>query len=482
MYFSLLGNQWHCVSLCIQSRKELTPSPSLTWGATKNFMSLQYAKYLQLPIKVLAELWRLFNVDRTQNKAGDLKYYTDLHTRTGTTQWTLRYFLSDLGENRVILGYLWFAATQPKINWAKGWISHNQLPIVLQASDTAKAWFLPRQVHPTSHTMIERTVIKPATTTSIKAYVPLQYQQHMRVFDNKESKKFPPKRLWDHAIELKPGAPATLISQNIRLSQSKLIKLQKFIKEHVERGMIHPLKSLYAAAFFFIKKKNGKLHLVQDYHPINKWMIKNQYPLPLIPQLINQLWWCTLFTKFDIKWGYNNIWIKDSNQWKAAFTTNEGLYKPTVMFFRLTNSPATFQTMMNTIFQDLITDGSMTVYMDNMAIHMAAQQGETEEDHTAWHRKIINQVLAKLDEHNLYLNLEKCNFELPHINFLGVRVVNGTVQMEQGKVNKVKEWKPPCNMTEVQWFLGFTGYYQYFIQGYSQIARLLLDLTKKATP
>jgi len=137
--------------------------------------------------------------------------------------------------------------------------------------------------------MIERTVIKPATTTSIKAYVPLQYQQHMRVFDNKESKKFPPKRLWDHAIELKPGAPATLISQNIRLSQSKLIKLQKFIKEHVERGMIHPLKSLYAAAFFFIKKKNGKLHLVQDYHPINKWMIKNQYPLPLIPQLINQL-------------------------------------------------------------------------------------------------------------------------------------------------------------------------------------------------
>ncbi len=99
--------------------------------ATENFMSLQYTKYLQLPIKVLAEPRRLFNMDRTRNKAGDLKYYTNLHTRTGTIQRTLRYFLSDLGENRIILGYPWFTTTQPKIDWAKGWIFYDQLPIVL---------------------------------------------------------------------------------------------------------------------------------------------------------------------------------------------------------------------------------------------------------------------------------------------------------------------------------------------------------------
>ena len=89
-------------------------------GATENFMSLQYTKYLQLPIKVLPEPRRLFNVDGTRNKAEDLKYYTDLYTRMGTTQRTLQYFLSDLGENKVILGYPWFAATQPKIDWAQG--------------------------------------------------------------------------------------------------------------------------------------------------------------------------------------------------------------------------------------------------------------------------------------------------------------------------------------------------------------------------
>jgi len=126
--------------------------------------------------------------------------------------------------------------------------------------------------------------------------------------------------------------------------------------------------------------------------------------------------------------------------------------------------------MINTIFCDLIVDGSMTVYMDDMAIHTAHQPEETMEQYIEWHWSIVNQVLAKLDDHDLYLNLEKCNFKLPHIDFLGVQVIEGTVQMEQGKVDKVQEWKPPHNVTEVRRFLGFTGYYQYFIQGYSQIA------------
>src|SRR5713101_4139452 len=113
-------------------------------GATENFMSLPYAKYLHLPIKTLAEPRRLFNVDRTQNRAGDLKYYVDLKTRTGTQQTNLRYFLTNLGNHKIILGYPWFATAQPKIDWAQGWIDHSQLPIVLRAVDTAMAKFLAR--------------------------------------------------------------------------------------------------------------------------------------------------------------------------------------------------------------------------------------------------------------------------------------------------------------------------------------------------
>ena len=117
----------------------------LNLGVMENFMSLDYAKYLHLPIKTLKEPRKLFNIDRTPNRAGDLRYYTDLAMRTGSQTRTLRYFLLDLGDNKVILGYPWFMATQLKIDWARGWITHDQLPIVLWASNVERARFLPCQ-------------------------------------------------------------------------------------------------------------------------------------------------------------------------------------------------------------------------------------------------------------------------------------------------------------------------------------------------
>jgi hypothetical protein len=121
--------------------------------------------------------------------------------------------------------------------------------------------------------------------------------------------------------------------------------------------MIQESKSLYAANFFFVKKKDGKLQLVQDYQPLNKWTVWNQNMFPLIPQVIDRLVGYTLFMKFDVCWGYNNICIKEGDKWKAAFLTPEGLFEPLVMFFGLTNLPTTFQTVVNTIFQPHICAG-----------------------------------------------------------------------------------------------------------------------------
>jgi hypothetical protein len=100
-------------------------------GATENFLNLSYAKWLQLPIKVLKTPQKLYNVNRTENKAGELQHYVDLKTRTGTAATKLRFFLSDLGEHKAILGYPWFAVVQSNIDWKRGWIDHTQLPIVL---------------------------------------------------------------------------------------------------------------------------------------------------------------------------------------------------------------------------------------------------------------------------------------------------------------------------------------------------------------
>ncbi len=145
--------------------------------------------------------------------------------------------------------------------------------------------------------------------------------------------------------------------------------------------------------FFFVKKKDGKLRPVQDYHPVNHWTQKNHNVSPLIPQTIDCLAGWTLFTKFDICWGYNNVHIQEGDEWKAAFLTPKGLFEPTVMFFRLTNSPATFQMMMNMIFHREVAQGWMSVYMDNLAIHTKQKLGETEEQHQHRHRAHIHHVL-----------------------------------------------------------------------------------------
>lgn len=113
-------------------------------GATENFINLEYARWLKLPIKRLNELRKLFNVDGSLNKGGSLRFYTDLSVQTGATRTNLHFFLTELGDHKAILGYPWFAATQPRIDWKRGWIDHMQLPLILRAPDVQKAQFLPR--------------------------------------------------------------------------------------------------------------------------------------------------------------------------------------------------------------------------------------------------------------------------------------------------------------------------------------------------
>src|SRR5579863_5899244 len=119
------------IQFFIHSRSKRAESIALIDSeATKNFMSLEYTKYLHLPIQLLPTTRKLFNVDRTPNKSGELQYFTDLQVCTGSQHTRLRFFLMNLRENKAILGYTWFAAVQPRIDWKRGWIDHSQLPII----------------------------------------------------------------------------------------------------------------------------------------------------------------------------------------------------------------------------------------------------------------------------------------------------------------------------------------------------------------
>ena len=219
---------------------------------------------------------------------------------------------------------------------------------------------------------------------------------------------------------------------NLTLDEQK--ELDDFLDENLKSGRIRPSKSPFASAFFFVKKKDGRLRPVQDYRKLNNITVKNRYPLPLISELIDKLKTAKYFTKLDIRWGYNNIHMKDGDEWKAAFRTNRGLFEPLVMFFGLTNSPATFQTMMNHLFHDLINRGKVVVYMDDIMIYTTTLEE---------HRQIVREVLQLLRDNKLYLKHTKCEFEQLETEYLGLVVSHNSVRMDQTKVARILDWPVP---------------------------------------
>jgi len=176
---------------------------------------------------------------------------------------------------------------------------------------------------------------------------------------------------------------------------------------------------------FFVPKKDRKKRMVQDYQYLNSWMVKNNYPLPLILDLIDSIGKKKVFTKMDLHWGYNNVRIKEGDEWKAAFSTSKGSFEPTVIFFGLTNSPAMFQAMMNDLLRDLVVEEKVVVFIDDVMIAI-----ETEKEHD----EIVEEVLRRLEENDLFVKLEKCVWKVKEVGFLGVIIREDGVRMEKEKV------------------------------------------------
>src|SRR5580698_10699538 len=238
-----------------------------------------------------------------------------------------------------------------------------------------------------------------------KVAIPKEYQRFSKVFSKEESKCFPPQRACDHAIEFKLGAPDAIECKIYPMTRVEDEALDLFINKQLEKGYICPSKPQYVSSFFFIKKKDGKLRPVQDYRKVNAWTVHNQYPLPLIGDLIRDLGGAVVFTKFDIRQGYNNIHIKEGDEHKAEFKTRRGLFEPTVMYFGLCNSPATFQAFMNDIFRPTIAKHDLLgtvirIYMDDIAVATKVSLSPSK-SHAA-HVTAISDVLQVALDHNLY--------------------------------------------------------------------------------
>ncbi|QRW23548.1 Retrotransposable element Tf2 protein [Rhizoctonia solani] len=197
----------------------------------------------------------------------------------------------------------------------------------------------------------------------------------------------------------------------------------------------------------FVKKADGSLQLVVDYRKLNNVTHKNVYPLPRQDNLMAKLQNAKLFTKLDLHWGYNNVRIKEGDEWKTAFRTKYGLFEYLVMPFGLTNAPATFQHFMNDLFRDLI-DVTVVIYLDNILIFL-----EKPEEHPTH----VREVLSRLMTNQLFCKLLKCHFHVTTVDYLGIVISPAGFSMDQKKIEAVTSIARPLhNLTwkETPWLWG----------------------------
>ena len=212
------------------------------------------------------------------------------------------------------------------------------------------------------------------------------------------------------------------------MSKNEREEVQNFVNDQLRKGYIRPLKSPQTSPVFFVSKKNRSKRMVMDYCSLNKQTVKNNYLLLLITDLIDNIGSKKVFTKMDLQWGFNNVRIKEGDEWKGAFTMHIGLFEPTIMFFGITNSSATFQAMMNEILRDLANKSKVATFVNNVLVETKTEGG---------HDEIVKEILRRLEKNSLYIKPERCMWKVRKIGFLGVVIGPNRIEMEKEKVDGV---------------------------------------------
>jgi Reverse transcriptase (RNA-dependent DNA polymerase) len=373
------------IGLSKQTVKTLINSSAGGLFINQNFAKNFDINYLDKPVKA-------YNVDRIENKRGTINAYINLKFTLGEQKFKEQFYVTGLGKQRIILGFPWLHKYNPIIDWKKeestfkpfqidwrrlmekgkrirqeqqfkiekivddeepkNWMTlplkENKMGVYIELLET-DVWI--HKTNIATELAIEENSKK--TDKTDEQLVSAEYHKYLDIFSEEKAHCFPESRPWDHKIEIQEGFEPKSF-KNYNLTPAEQIELDKFLKENLEKGYIRPSQLPMASPFFFVSKKNGKLRPCQDYWYLNDWMVKNSYPLPLISKIMDKLKGAKYFTKLDVRWGYNNVRIRKGDKWKAAFKMNKRLFEPTVMFFGMCNSPATFQAMMDDIFMTII--------------------------------------------------------------------------------------------------------------------------------
>ncbi|KAL5594253.1 uncharacterized protein BROUX77_007600 [Berkeleyomyces rouxiae] len=257
------------------------------------------------------------------------------------------------------------------------------------------------------------------------------------------------------------------------LSHDELIVLRQTLLNLLNKKFIRMSSSTAAAPILFVKKPGGGLRFCVDYRLLNKLMKKDRYPLPNFKETLRQISRSKWFTKLDVVAAFHNIRIEPGHEWKTAFRTRLGSFEWNVMPFGLSNAPAQFQRFLNSVLQEYL-DLFCSAYVDDILVYTDGSLDE--------HKEQVNHVLAKLVKAGLTVDIDKCEFGVQEVKYLGYIIKPGKATMDPAKVQAVKDWPVPSSKKELRGFLGFANFYRPFIKNFAEVAVPLTSLTGHLVP
>lgn len=272
-------------------------------------------------------------------------------------------------------------------------------------------------------------------------------------------------------IILQDESPTYQPPRRLSVQDTTIVEVQ--VKEWLRDGIIRPSSSDFASPVVVTKKKDGSHRLCVDFRQLNKKIIKDRYPLPIIDDQINMLQKALIFSSLDLKNGFFHVKVEEASRKYTAFVVPNGHYEFERVPFGLCTSPAVFQKYIHRIFKELMEREVMTTYMDDFIVLATTVEEGLER---------LQEVLNHASQYGLQFKWKKCQLLKKEVEYLGYVVGNGKVQPSPGKTLSVERFEEPRTIKKLQSYLGLTSYFRKFVFNYSVIAKPLSDLLKKDKP